>query len=92
MHGIALGGAVDIYLMPTLLPRLYMTLKVFYSPDVFTGGDYENFTELGARLSYRILSNAVIFAGYRFNEVEIDDTDIELEVYKGGFAGFNFNI
>ena len=91
MHGIALGGAVDVYIIPTL----FIKGKVLYAPNILTGGDFENYLELGARLSYKLLPNAAVFVGYRYIDIENDDknlTDDDNDYFKGGFIGFNFNI
>ncbi len=86
MHGIALGGAIDAY----IIPKLFIKANALYAPDILTGGDFENYIELGARVAYQVLPNAAVFVGYRFIEAEIDDKD--LEIYQGGFIGFNFRI
>ena len=86
MHGVALGGAIDAY----IIPKLFISGSVHYAPNILTGGDFENYLELGARISFKLLPNADIFAGYRFLETEIHDEDEE--IYKGGYVGFNFHI
>lgn len=86
MHGIALGGAADFY----IFPKFFIRGNVLYAPDILTGGDFENYLELGARAGYQLLPNAVIFIGYRYLEIELNDVDAD--VYKGGLLGFNFNI
>ncbi len=85
-RGLALGGAVDAF----LTPKLFIVGSIFYAPDITTGGDFDNYLDLGVKLSYQILENTALFIGVRSIEVEKDNFDYE--VYEGLLFGFRFNI
>jgi hypothetical protein len=92
MHGAAFGGNVDIQILPTQAKELSLGVEAFYAPDILTGGDFDNYLELGTRLSFRIVSNATVFIGYRLIEIELENSSTEQDIDKGGFAGFRIRI
>ncbi len=65
---LALGGQVDAAL-PNL-PQVHVGLHGWYAPKVTSFNDSKNIQDYGAFISYRVLSNAEVFASYR--RVRID--------------------
>ena len=86
IRGIALGGAIDAF----LAPKLFLVLSAHYAPDILTGGDLDNYTDYGLRLSYQLLDNAAVFIGYR--NITAEKGKYDYDAYDGGFAGFRFTL
>lgn len=94
MHGLALGGAIDVYAHP----NVFFTGSILYAPDILTGGDFTNFYELDGRANFQIVRNASLFFGYKLMAANFDypksyknsggDTR---EFFNGLYAGFRFN-
>lgn len=86
MHGLALGGAVDFF----ILKNLYITGGILYAPDILTGGDHDSYLDAHTRITFQALRNTSIFAGYRYLETTNERYDAELlTTWQLGFS-FNF--
>lgn len=83
--GIALGGAIDAY----IIPQLFVMGSLLYSPDILTSGGYKSYLEFNTRISWQVLKNTALFAGYRHLEVESDK--LEAELFSGLLFGFKFS-
>ncbi len=76
--GLAIGGFFKWGL--TREERLSLTAEAHVAPDIFAGGDLEGYLETGARVSYRVLTSAEVFVGYRYIELEPQEgEDIEID-------------
>lgn len=84
-HGIALGAAIDAY----IIPQLSVMGSLMYAPDILTGGGYESYLEFNTRIGWQVLKNTALFAGYRHLEVSGEKLDAEL--FSGFLLGFRFN-
>lgn len=82
--GVALGVGAAI----ELLPKLFAGASVYYSPDIITGGDFDNSFEVDARLAYQLLENGSLFVGYR--RLEADTGRIDIDVYDDAYFGVKF--
>jgi hypothetical protein len=95
MHGLALGGSIDAYVHPSV----FFTVSGLYSPNILTGGDFDNYLELDAKINFQIIRNAGIFAGYKVMQAEFpypesfrkDDSD-HRSFFEGLYVGFRFTI
>lgn len=67
-------------------------LHGYYAPEIVTGLDFDRYSEVGARLEFRLLENASVYIGYREIEVRHEDTettlDVEEEVHGGIYLRF----
>lgn len=86
-------GAIALGLMaryaPAVAQRFFVSLRGYYSPNVLTFNDGDNFFEFNGRLGYEILPEVEIYAGYRFIEVELDNGS-EIQPDDGWQLGFSF--
>lgn len=85
MHGLALGGALDFY----ILRNLYITGGILYAPDILTGGDHESYLDAHTRITFQALKHTSIFAGYRYLETGNERYDAEL--FSSWQLGFKFS-
>lgn len=83
-YGLALGGYVRWGIASQ--GRLTIGGDLHFGPDIFTAGDLEGYWNAGARIGYRVLSSAEVWAGYRFIEVAPklgDDSRIASDAHVG---------
>lgn len=67
---IALGGLVDMA-VPTL-PQIHFGAHGWYAPSVTSFNNTNSVQDLGAFVSYRVLSNGEVFAAYRHVRVDYE--------------------
>jgi hypothetical protein len=60
---LTLGGLVRY--SPPSIPQLSYVGLVYLSPNIITFGDAERYIEVGARVEYEVIPQAVIYLGYR---------------------------
>ncbi|MEO8153710.1 MAG: YfaZ family outer membrane protein [Rhizobacter sp.] len=65
---IALGGMVDMAL--PALPQVHVGAHGWYAPKVTSFNHTDSVQDLGASISYRVLSNGEVFAAYRNVRIE----------------------
>ncbi len=68
---VGLGGKVR-YNPPE--QRWGVSVEGYYAPKILAFGDGEEALELGGRVDYRVLVQAVVYAGYR--HIEVDTTKV----------------
>lgn len=81
-HGIALGGRVGYHPME----KLTVQGAAFYSPDVTSFKDIEDYNEYGARVIFELMDTATLFAGYRNVFVHVVDFGM-VRIHEGAYAG-----
>jgi hypothetical protein len=67
---LALGGQADMALPG--LPQLRLGAHGWYAPKVTSFNSTNNVQDFGASVSYRILSNAEVFAAYRHLRIDYE--------------------
>ena len=67
---LALGGRVD-WAVPAF-PQLHLGLHGWYAPKVTSFNGADSLHDIGASVSYRVLSNAEVFAAYRRIRVDYE--------------------
>jgi hypothetical protein len=70
---LALGGQLD-WALPGL-PQVHVGAHGWFAPNVTSFNDSKNLQDIGAFISYRVLSNAEVFASYRRVRVDYDNRD-----------------
>ena len=80
-YGVALGAGVNI----EIIPKFFAGAKAFYSPDVLTGGDIDNSLDIELPLSFQVIDNGAIFAGYR--DIELDTEFGDIDIYDSYYVG-----
>jgi hypothetical protein len=81
---LALGGQVDMAL-PNV-PQVHLGLHGWFAPKVTSFNGSKNVQDWGASISYRVLSNAEVFAAYR--HVRIDyESEGGLKIQNGPLLG-----
>lgn len=83
--GLAIGGFFKWGL--TRKESLSLTAEAHVAPDIFAGGDIKSYLETGARVGYKILTSADVFAGYRYIELDPQEGD-DIEVASDLEIGF----
>lgn len=84
-YGIALGGSVE----GDIVTKLTLSASYLYTPDILSGGDLDNTGDFDVRLSYQLLENGSVFAGYR--DLDVDTDDFDFAVYDSGYVGVKFS-
>jgi len=83
---LALGGFANVSI--PAVPGLSVTGGLHYAPRILSFGDSDDLTSLELRVSYRVIRNAEVFAGYRYLNTELDSPlkgDVDLD--EGAMAG-----
>ena len=60
---LALGGMVRYAPFPDR--RLGLIASLYYSPNIVTFGDTDRCAEIGARMEFEIIPQALVYLGYR---------------------------
>lgn len=69
--GLALGGKLDVALPAA--PKVHLGVHGWFAPKVTSTSGTKNFEDVGAYVSYRLLSNGEVFAAYRRVRIGYDD-------------------
>lgn len=83
--GVGIGGFATVNI-PTV-PGLSFTGSAHYAPSILSFGDSDNITNLELRASYRVIRNADVFAGYRYINTDLDDSNSDINLDEGVLAG-----
>ncbi|MBC7992722.1 MAG: hypothetical protein H7Z15_05700 [Rhizobacter sp.] len=70
---LALGGQFD-WALPGL-PQVHVGAHGWFAPQVTSFNDSKNLQDIGAFVSYRVLSNAEVFASYRRVRIDFENRD-----------------
>ena len=81
---LALGGDATANIPD--VPGLSVAGSLHYAPSILAFGDSDDVTSLEARVSYRIIRNAELFAGYRYLNTDLDGRK-DLNLDEGLMAG-----
>ena len=85
------GGAVGIGGFATVnipnVPGLSFTGSAHYAPSILSFGDSDALTNLELRASYRVIRNADVFAGYRYINTDLDNSNGDINLDEGVLAG-----
>ena len=81
---LALGGDATANIPD--VPGLSVTGGLHYAPSILAFGNSDDMTSLEARVSYRIIRNAELFAGYRYLNTDLDGRK-DLNLDEGLMAG-----
>ena len=82
--GVGFGGFVRMNIPK--VPGLGFNAAAHYAPTITSFGDADGMTNFETSLSYRVIKNAEVSAGYRFYETDFDPSG-ELTLDEGGFLG-----
>lgn len=81
---VGLGGFLKVNI--PRVPGLSVSAEAHFAPAVVSFDDAEDLTSLGAKVGYRLIRNAEIFAGYRYLKADVDNRS-DLKLDKGGLVG-----
>ncbi len=81
---LGLGGFLN-WDIPSV-PNLSLRGDLYYAPDVLTFDEIENFIDFSARVQYRIIEQAWVYAGYRRAELE-DELGNDANIEEGAMLG-----
>lgn len=84
VSALALGGQVD-WALPGL-PQLHVGMHGWYAPKVTSFNSTKNVQDYGAFISYRVLSNAEVFASYRRVRINYE-TERDFTMQSGALVG-----
>ena len=83
-RALGLGGFLN-WDIPSV-PNLSLRGDVYFAPDVLTWGDIDNFIDFSARVQYRIIEQAWVYAGYRRAMLETE-AGVDENIDEGAFIG-----
>lgn len=69
------------------VPGLSVGGSLHYAPSILSFGDSDDMTSVEARVSYRAIRNAEVFAGYRYLNTDLDGVSGDVELDEGVLAG-----
>ena len=81
---LALGGFLN-YEIPTV-PNLSVRADLYYAPDVLSFDEIQRYSDLSARVQYRIIEQAWVYLGYRRADVNPDKGRSQ-KIDEGGYVG-----
>ncbi|MBV1873180.1 MAG: YfaZ family protein [Gammaproteobacteria bacterium] len=87
-NGLAIGGFFR-YALPSL-SGFGFGGGLYFSPDVTSFGDVDNYIEAAVRMEYQIMSTANVYLGYRYIDVNLRSSD-EGRVDKGAHFGLRLD-
>jgi len=87
LGALAIGGLVQY--SPPLLSRLGVVAQFYYSPEVLTFMDGKNLQSSELRIEYKVLTQAVVYIGYRNIDANLNGGG-SLDVDDGGHLGLRF--
>ncbi|WP_440877554.1 YfaZ family outer membrane protein [Thalassotalea sp. PLHSN55] len=67
-YGLALGAEGEF----TLSSRVYLKGHIYYSPEVTTFNDIENYRDFEVRIGYDVIPEASISLGYRYAKAKLE--------------------
>lgn len=82
---IAVGGFATVN-VPNL-PGLSFTGGLHYAPSILSFGDSDDLTSVEARVNYRVIRNAEVFAGYRYLNTDLDGISGDINLDEGVLVG-----
>lgn len=83
---LGIGGFAKVNL-PNV-PGLSLTGSLHYAPSILAFDDAEDMKNVELSVSYRVIRNAEVFAGYRFMDVDLDPGK-DLTLDEGGLIGIS---
>lgn len=92
--GLPLGGELQ-FTLETSQNIIYFNGYAFYAPDIISFGDMESYSEFGFEVEYPFSNQLSAYAGYRFINVNLDETQFggadNLEVSSRPYIGVTFS-
>ncbi len=87
---LAIGGQLRFSLPPHR--RILLGVEGYYSPQVVTFNDADNFSYVSASIGYEILPRASVYLGYRDVRAKLDLNGVEgtRKIENGGHIGVKF--
>ena len=86
---IAIGGRISSLLATQLPLRAYG--EVFIAPSITAFNDIEDIVDINLGIEYQPANNASFYAGFRRVEIEIEDTNDDVEIDDGLHIGVKLN-
>ncbi len=84
---LAIGGLVQY--SPPSLSRLGLVGQLYFAPEILTFMDGKNLLSMEFRVEYKVLTQAVVYVGYRDIESDLDGGG-SIDVDSGGHLGLRF--
>lgn len=90
LFSVSIGGQLRFSLPPHR--RILLGVEGYYSPQVVTFGDADNFSYVSASIGYEILPRASVYLGYRDIRAKLDINGEEgtRKIENGGHIGVKF--
>ncbi len=84
---LAIGGLLQY--SPPALSRLGIVGQIYYSPEILTFMDGRNLLSVEFRVEYKVLTQAIVYLGYRDVSADLDGGG-SVDVDDGGHIGLRF--
>ena len=85
VQALGIGGEAKFHI-PANMP-MALVGEFYYAPDITTGGDGENFSDLNLNFEIEITPGTAAFVGYRNLQTEIENTGRDYELDDEGHVG-----
>ena len=83
--GVGIGGYATVNLPD--VPGLSFGGSAHYAPSILSFGDSDAITDIEARISYRVIRNADVYAGYRYVNTDLDNSRRDVNLDEGVLVG-----
>lgn len=84
---LAVGGMV--HYSPPSLSRLGLVGQIYYSPEILTFMDGKHLISTEVRVEYKVLTQAVVYVGYRNIDADLDNGG-DIDIDDGGHLGIRY--
>lgn len=84
---LAIGGLV--HYSPPILSRLGIVGQIYYSPEILTFMDGKHLQSAEVRVEYKVLTQAVVYLGYRNIDADLDNGG-KMDLDDGGHLGIRY--
>lgn len=82
---MALGLGGEVRFSP--VHRLGLSADAYYAPRIASFLDAERYSEYGVKIDYQLLTQAYIYAGYRWIDVEVEQVSGRIELDDAAHVG-----
>lgn len=83
--GVGIGGYATVNIPD--VPGLSFGGSAHYAPSILSFGDSDAVTDIEAKISYRVIRNADVYAGYRYVNTDLDNSRRDVNLDEGVLMG-----
>jgi len=83
---LAAGIGGEVIYSPSAFPRAVLNIELHYAPDIVSFIDANRLFNYGVRVGYEVVSQAMVYVGYRHVQVEVGN-NVDIDIDNSGHIG-----